>query len=449
MHLILGFGATGVSYLRYLNKKNIPSFIVDSRKNPPGLLEFKSLKEKDLFLGKFNPEVLNQVEMILVSPGVDYRNEILVSAREKGIEIVTDIEIFTKESKSTKLLITGTNGKTSVVKMLGHVLNEIYQNKKVVCCGNIGTPVLDTLSEKQDISVIEVSSFHLEHSNDLKSDVGVLLNVEQDHLDRHLSFETYKKIKERILLNSRAGLATKEVLRSIGCEYEGERLFGILPKGGMAFNFEDVTNPFVRDIYKFFLELDNWPLHEIDNIKSVLSVVLVLETLKGEEEITGIFLEELVSKCLESLISFKRLRHRYEVLGLRKGMTYINDSKSTNISSLLTAINSTERKYGKNKVVLICGGDSKGQDFSKIENSSLESVKKILIFGKDKENIFKDIGDKADCLQVIDLEDAVNKSRTFGTKGDVVLLSPSCASTDMFLDYRERGDKFRELSGFN
>ena len=212
MHLILGFGATGASYLRYLNKKNIPSFIVDSRKNPPGLLEFKSLKEKDLFLGKFNPEVLNQVETILVSPGVDYRNEILVSAREKGIEIVTDIEIFTKESKSTKLLITGTNGKTSVVKMLGHVLNEIYQNKKVVCCGNIGTPVLDTLSDKQDISVIEVSSFHLEHSNDLKSDVGVLLNVEQDHLDRHLSFETYKKIKERILLNSRAGLATKEVL---------------------------------------------------------------------------------------------------------------------------------------------------------------------------------------------------------------------------------------------
>lgn len=449
MHLILGFGATGASYLRYLNKKNIPSFIVDSRKNPPGLLEFKSLKEKNLFLGKFKPEVLKQVETILVSPGVDYTNEILVSAREKGIEIVTDIEIFTKESKSTKLLITGTNGKTSVVTMLGHVFNKIYQNKRVVCSGNIGTPVLDTLSEKQDISVIEVSSFHLEHSKNLKSDIGVLLNVEQDHLDRHLSFESYKKIKERILLNSKAALATKEVLRSIGCEPAKERLFGILPKGGMAFNFEDVTKPFVRDIYEIFLELDDWPFHEIVNIKAVLSIGLVLETLMEKKEITDLYLEEFVGKCLEALISFKRLKHRYEVLGSRKGITYINDSKSTNISSLLTAINSSERKYGKNKVVLICGGDSKGQDFSKIENSSLESVKKVLIFGKDKENIIKDIGHKADCLQVMDLEDAVSKSRAFVTKGDVVLLSPSCASTDMFLNYKERGDKFREISGFN
>ena len=158
---------------------------------------------------------------------------------------------------------------------------------------------------------------------------------------------------------------------------------------------------------------------------------------------------DLINKCAETLKSFKRLEHRFEVLGSRNGVTYINDSKSTNISSLLTAIKSAEKSYGKNKVVLICGGDSKDQDFSEISKKDLDSTKKILIYGKDKEKIFKEICKKADCSLVKDLKDAIERSASSCHKGDVVLLSPACASTDMFLDYRERGDKFKELSGFN
>ena len=437
MHLILGFGATGASYLRYLIKKNISALIMDSRDRPSGLLEFDSLNNDNFLLGKFDVGVLDQVNTILVSPGIDYGNEILVAARKEGIKILTDIEIFTKESKSKKIFITGTNGKTTVVSMIGHVLNNIYETEEVVCSGNIGTPVLDTLNKKQDVSIVELSSFHLEHIENLKSDIGVLLNVEQDHLDRHHSFESYKKVKEKVLFGCSVGLTVKEILLSI--DSIGEQIF----------SFEDLTKPFEKEIYNLFK--NKWPHHEILNIQAVLSVVLVFEALKNKKASSEVLVEQpdLINRCVEALITFKRLKHRFEVLGARNGLTYINDSKSTNISSLLTAIKSAEKSYGSNKVVLICGGDSKDQDFSKINKKDLDSTKKILIYGRDKEKILKEIGEKADCSLVADLEDAISQSDSFCHEGDVVLLSPSCASTDMFLDYRERGDKFRELTGFS
>tara|TARA_B100000029_G_scaffold134426_1_gene128752 strand:- start:6622 stop:7935 length:1314 start_codon:yes stop_codon:yes gene_type:complete len=437
MHLILGFGATGASYLRYLNERNISSLVMDSRTRPSGLQEFDNIRNDNFLLGRFDAGVLDQVDAILVSPGIDYQNEILVEGRKKGIEIFTDIEIFSKESKSKKIFITGTNGKTTVVSMIGHVLNNIYETKEVVCSGNIGTPVLDTLNKKQDISVIELSSFHLEHIKNLNSDIGVLLNVKQDHLDRHGSFDNYKKIKEKILFGCSVGLTVKEILLSI--DSTGHQIFSI----------EELINPFRRKINKLFKS--EWPHHEILNIQSVLSVVLAFDALKNKKALSEDLVKrsDLISKCVEALKSFKRLKHRFEILGTRNGLTYINDSKSTNISSLLTAIKSAEKFYGKNKVVLICGGDSKGQDFSKIRRKDLESIKKVMIYGRDKEKIFKGINKKIDCSLVADLKEAIGQSTSFCKKGDVVLLSPSCASKDMFLDYKERGDKFRELSGFN
>jgi len=437
MHLILGFGATGASYLRYLNEKNISALVMDSRDKPSGLSEFDNLKNENFLLGKFDVGELDRVDTILVSPGIDYENEILVAGRQRGIKILTDIEIFTKESKSKKIFITGTNGKTTVVSMIGHVLKNIYENKDVVCSGNIGTPVLDTLNKKQDISVVELSSFHLEHIKNLNSDIGVLLNIEQDHLDRHGSFDNYKKIKERVLFGCSVGLTAKDILLSI--ESTGEQIF----------SFEDLIQPFRKKINKFFKS--EWPHHEISNIHSVLSVVLIFEAVINKKDLSEVLVEQsdFINKCAETLISFKRLKHRFEILGTRNGLTYINDSKSTNISSLLTAIKSAKESYGKNKVILICGGDSKEQDFSKIRKKDLDSTKKILIYGRDKVKIFKEISEKADCSLVADLKDAIGQSTSFCHKGDVVLLSPSCASTDMFLDYRERGDKFRELSGFN
>ena len=432
MHLILGFGATGASYLRYLRSRNIPTMIMDSRPNPPGLLEFEELETNDLCFGRFDTSILRKVERILVSPGIEYENDVLLEARRLGIEILTDIELFLEESTSTKILVTGTNGKTTVVSMAGYLLSKTYKDKKVICSGNIGKPVLDTLNERHSLSVVEVSSFHLEHSRNLLSEVGVLLNVDQDHLDRHHSISNYKKIKEKILQECKIGLTAVNHVK----------------RRNNVFNFIDLLKPLSREINQSFE--NKWPFHEILNLKAALSIVVAVKAVKSHKNIKDLINSEqaFISRCLVSLKAFRRLKHRFEVLGVKNGLTYINDSKSTNISSLLGAVRSAEELYGRNKTLLICGGDSKEQDFSRISASQMGSVLKIFIFGKDKDRIFQALKNKVPCILSEDLEDSINKAKHFGENGNVLLLSPACSSQDMFSSYKKRGEKFKQLSGF-
>ena len=468
MHLILGFGATGASYLRYLNKRNIPALIMDSRDNPPGLSEFKSLNKENLYLGGFNQEILDKVETILVSPGIPYDNEILLEARKLNKKIVTDIEIFLIESKSRNILVTGTNGKTTAVSMITHVLKGIFQDEKIISCGNIGIPVLDTLEEENDISVIEVSSFQLEHSNpdNLECEIACLLNVSEDHLDRHVSLEEYKEIKEKVFSHCKIEIRGEEYHRRYRLN-QLSRSISFWWWGWTEGTDDSATNMhLLEDIYK-----DHYKFPFNKHLYTVMAVVLSVTILRNKNKVDlGInffdmseeflerqldFLEkeldlsDLWLKTAKILNSFALPEHRFEYLGIRNGVHFINDSKATNIHSMLAAIDEVKNQYGKNKTILICGGDSKNQDISKITKENLKSIKKILIYGVDKKIIKENIHANADCLLVNDLEEAVDKAKSCSIEGDVVLLSPFCASTDMFLDYRERGHKFRELSGFN
>ena len=469
MHLILGFGATGASYLRYLNKRNIPALIMDSRDNPPGLSGFKSLYKEILYLGGFNQEILDKVETILVSPGIPYDNEILLEARKLNKKIVTDIEIFLIESKSRNILVTGTNGKTTAVSMITHALKGIFQDEKIISCGNIGIPVLDTLEEENDISVIEVSSFQLEHSNpdNLECDIACLLNVSEDHLDRHVSLDEYKEIKEKVFSNCKIEiLGEKNRRRNRRHTNYLSNSISFWWWGWTEHTYDSATNMRVlKDIYK-----DHYKFPFNKHLYTVMAVVLSVVILRNKSKVDrGIkfldisegflerqldFLEnkldlsDLWAKTAKILNSFELPEHRFEYLGIRKGVHFINDSKATNIHSTLAAIDEVKNRYGKNKTILICGGDSKGQDFSKITKKNLESIKQILIYGVDKKIIKDNIHTNADCLLVDDLEEAVNKANTCSVEGDVVLLSPSCSSTDMFLDFKERGNKFSKLCGF-
>ena len=458
MHLILGFGATGASYLRYLNKRNIPALIMDSRDNPPGLSGFKSLNKENLFLGGFNQEILDKVETILVSPGIPHDNEFLLEARKLNKKIVTDIEIFLKESKSRNILVTGTNGKTTAVSMITHALKGIFQDEKIISCGNIGIPVLDTLEEENDISVIEVSSFQLEHSNpdNLECEIACLLNVSEDHLDRHVSLEEYKEIKEKVFSNCKIKiLGEKNRRRNRRHTNYLSNSISFWWWGWTEHTYDSATNMRVlKDIYK-----DHYKFPFNKHLYTVMTVVLSVVILRNKSKVDrGInfldisegflerqldFLEkeldlsDLWAKTAKILNSFELPEHRFEYLGILKGVHFINDSKATNIHSTLAAIDEVKNRFGKNTTILICGGDSKGQDFSKITKKNLESIKRILIYGIDKKIIKDNIHTNADCLLVDDLEEAVNKAKTCSVEGDVVLLSPSCSSTDMFLDYKE------------
>ena len=436
MNLILGFGSTGASVARYLVRKNEPFLIMDSRQEPSGLQEISRLNPSELHLGRFDPSILSKVSRVIVSPGISYNNPVLKTARHQGKIVQTDIEIFLKESKSKVVLVTGTNGKTTVISMAEKLLKTIYGKKKVISLGNIGKPVLDALEKDYEISLIEISSFHLELSTFISSSVGVLLNVSQDHLDRHKSLEEYEKVKKKILSNTKLALV-------------GDKKYEVYTKGIIKhLNFNTLFDGH-EVLFSEFLSR-GWPEHENANLKASIAIYLALELLNKNIDLTDInCLEKIFESSINILKSYKRLPHRYEILGARNGLTFINDSKATNISSTLRALESAVEFYGPHKVLLICGGDSKEQNMAELLNGPVNCLKKVFLFGKDSQLIQEVIYQKVAVEQVSGLEEAIKKCFDESKKGDVCLLSPACASTDMFTSYKERGNLFKKLVGFD
>ncbi len=436
MNLILGFGSTGASVARYLVRKNEPFLIMDSRQEPSGLQEISRLNPSELHLGRFDPSILSKVSRVIVSPGISYNNPVLKTARHQGKIVQTDIEIFLKESKSKVVLVTGTNGKTTVISMAEKLLKTIYGKKKVISLGNIGKPVLDALEKDYEISLIEISSFHLELSTFISSSVGVLLNVSQDHLDRHKSLEEYEKVKKKILSNTKLALV-------------GDKKYEVYTKGIIKhLNFNTLFDGH-EVLFSEFLSR-GWPEHENANLKASIAIYLALELLNKNIDLTDInCLEKIFESSINILKSYKRLPHRYEILGARNGLTFINDSKATNISSTLRALESAVEFYGPHKVLLICGGDSKEQNMAELLNGPVNCLKKVFLFGKDSQLIQEVIYQKVAVEQVSGLEEAIKKCFDESKKGDVCLLSPACASTDMFTSYKERGNLFKTLVGFD
>jgi len=436
LNLILGFGSTGASVARYLVRKNEPFLVMDSRQEPSGLQEISRLNPSELHLGRFDPSILSKVSRVIVSPGISYNNPVLKTARHQGKIVQTDIEIFLKESKSKVVLVTGTNGKTTVISMAEKLLKTIYGKKKVISLGNIGKPVLDALEKDYEISLIEISSFHLELSTFISSSVGVLLNVSQDHLDRHKSLEEYEKVKKKILSNTKLALV-------------GDKKYEVYTKGIIKhLNFNTLFDGH-EVLFSEFLSR-GWPEHENANLKASIAIYLALELLNKNIDLTDInCLEKIFESSINILKSYKRLPHRYEILGARNGLTFINDSKATNISSTLRALESAVEFYGPHKVLLICGGDSKEQNMAELLNGPVNCLKKVFLFGKDSQLIQEVIYQKVAVEQVSGLEEAIKKCFDESKKGDVCLLSPACASTDMFTSYKERGNLFKTLVGFD
>ena len=437
MNLVLGLGSTGISLARYLRKNKQPFLIMDSRKEPPGLQEvIKESLDNRLLLGSFDKSIVSEVERVLVSPGISYNNPVLEEARSQEKIVQTDIDIFLKENNSKVILVTGTNGKTTVVSMTEKLLQNIYGLNKVVSMGNIGKPVLDHLGEDYDIALIEISSFQLELSTDISSNIAVLLNIAQDHLDRHKSLEKYQKIKQKIFLNTEIGL--------IG----DKALVPVQNKENHFLNFDDLYKNYEKSLFN--LEQTKLPDYEISNVNASIAIYQSLKVVLGEINQNESYLSKKeYENCLEILKDFKRLPHRYEILGSKAGLTFINDSKATNISSTIRALESAKKEFGSNKVLLICGGDSKNQDIKEFLDAPKECLKRSFIIGKDSEYIQKTLSKITITEEVPSLEEAVKRALGTYIEGDVLLLSPGCASTDMFQNYKERGNLFKKLVNFS
>ena len=425
-NLILGFGQTGTSIAKYLHKLGVPFEVMDSRKDLKGIQWLTDRGYK--CTSEFNVDSLEKISKIYVSPGIPKNNPILEHANLLHVEIETDIDVFLKLHSCAKILITGTNGKTTVTSMSHKLFSHFLDKKRVEAIGNIGNPVLDNIDEAIDIALIELSSYQLELSSSLSSDIAVLLNVTQDHLDRHSSFEEYKGIKNKVFTESK--LAIREGQSHSSTE--------------KCIYFQEIF----KDYDYYFDDLkDEWPLHDVDNIKATISILYAYLVLNQEINFYDKpQRESFIKDCLRILNSFQRLPHRYEILDLKDGVTFINDSKATNVASVLKALESVYDKYGEGKAILICGGDSKGQDFQELLNIPENLLKKAYIFGRHK-NLIAPYLINTGVELVEDMQEAMKRVTSDVIKGDVVILSPACSSTDMYKDYEERGEEFRSLVG--
>lgn len=442
--LIFGLGQTGWSCVRYCHAKGMRLKIVDTRLQPPNLIDLKknllnNLNTIELFLGPlleqdFEP-ILAQVKQIVVSPGVDIQAQaILKIAQARHIPIIGDIELFSRDCKRPYIAITGSNGKTTVTTLVGQLLQAI--GLSVGVGGNIGTPALDLLMAPDDYAlyVLELSSFQLETTYSLEPRVATILNITPDHLDRYNSYDDYIAAKQRILKNARFIIPEPR----LECPPLGH--FGVVSqnkKEWLAFN-DPIEN--TLDLLCPVSDLILTGKHDYLNMISALSLVYTMGTS------LGLLWSVMKPSLIKVLKNFKGLEHRCQWVACHEGVTWINDSKGTNIGASLTALRSlTSRIAPSKKVILIAGGEGKNQNFEWLRqemDSMRVSIRQVILIGKDASLIEQVLIKSLPCVRVETLTQAVQLAAIQAHSGDTILLSPCCSSLDQYSSYIERGQDF-------
>jgi UDP-N-acetylmuramoylalanine--D-glutamate ligase len=429
--VIVGLGLTGLSCARYLAGKNLTVAITDSREHPPqlGALQ-EELPDIPLFLGNIDQDLLSVAGKLVVSPGVSIHESPVRDAIASGIPIVSDIELFCQNVTAPIVAITGSNGKSTVTTLLAQMAE--HAGLEVRAGGNLGTPALDLIGEVEpDLYVLELSSFQLEIVNSLNAKAAVVLNISADHLDRYPSINNYAVAKQRI--------------------YTGD--------GTMVINRDDkfVTGMVVphRNIIKFTLNepKDNeFGLRVINNSHWLVhgDEKLISESelqIHGEHNLAnalaalalGIAIDIPISSMLDSLREFSGLPHRCQWVGQFNSVSWYNDSKGTNVGACIASVNGLG---GDNNVVLIAGGVGKSADFSELIEIAKEKLSAAVLMGVDAPKIEYALSNIIPIHRVDGMSMAVRTAANIAKPGDVVLLSPACASFDMYEDYKERGDAF-------
>lgn len=447
--IVLGMGLTGMSVARYFCRHNEAFILMDTRTSPPeaAMVEAKILQEHhkvmSIMVGELKQEVLLNAKQIVVSPGVPLSLEPIAAAKAAGIPIVGDIDLFLqqvkKRSKAKVIAVTGSNGKSTVVSMLGLACKSA--NLNAVVAGNIGVPVLDVLEgdvEALDIIILELSSFQLETLSRGSFDVACVLNISADHMDRYPSIAHYCQAKQRIYFGAKNIVYNTEDLLTIppvmqSCERFGFSINKPIEENQTPVYVDTIDNHIVVDGNKLF-SADEILVKGSHNLSNALAVFAMFYALNLD-----------LMAVENALKTFKGLPHRCETVGSHNGVSYINDSKATNVGSTLAALSGLADFFSR--VILIAGGDSKDADFSAFAKEVNALVFAVILIGKDapfisqalKNNV---VSSHAQIYTEESLKAAVVKAKALSLPGDLVLLSPACASLDMFENYEHRGQAF-------
>jgi len=407
--LVLGLGDTGLSMARWIEAHGGTTRVADTRASPPRKKDFSG----ELHAGPFQASLLEGVDLVCISPGLSLEDEIVRRAVAKGIPVLGDVELFAWQNETPVLAITGTNGKSTVTALVGHLLRSAGVDCEVA--GNISPPVLvSSLSRNKPpaVWVLELSSYQLETTWSLAPRAAAMLNLSEDHFDRYAGLDDYGAAKARVFQGEGVQVLNRDDPRSLGMALAGRKVvtFGLdAPRGE---DFGVVAGKLVGGGNEI-LPIEELPIRGMHNVANALAACA------------------LVDVPLQGLKSFKGLPHRLELVGVRGGKEWYDDSKGTNVGATVAAL----RGLGK-KTVLILGGEGKGQDFTPLRDPVARFAVKVLLIGRDAPLIAKVVGGEH-CRS---LEEAVEKASR--VPAEAVLLSPACASFDMFRDYKHRGDAF-------
>jgi len=428
--VIVGLGRTGVSCAAHLAGRGHALRITDSRPEPPGAAELARIApQATTAFGGFDARLLEGADQVVVSPGVSLREPLLVTARERGLDVVGDIELFAREVSGRTVGITGTNGKSTVTTLLGEIAEAAQVNVRVG--GNIGRPALDLISgSPADLYVLELSSFQLETVRSLHLEAAAVLNLMPDHMDRYADLAEYGAAKARIY--DHASTAVVNLDDELVCRMPapGQRTVGF------SLVREDA------DYSLRTLEGDAWlvagaepllPLRELriagrHNAANALAAVALADAVGLPRAAT-----------LATLEHFPGLPHRTQWVGDAAGLRWMDDSKATNVAATIAAVGGFD-----GPLVIIGGGDGKGQDFTPLADAFRGKVRAAVLIGRDARALGAAIGSVCEVGFAGSMEQAVSAARRLARPGDTVMLSPACSSLDMFRDYAHRGETFRQ-----
>ncbi|MDE2311324.1 MAG: UDP-N-acetylmuramoyl-L-alanine--D-glutamate ligase [Betaproteobacteria bacterium] len=437
--LVLGLGETGLSLARWLVAQGAHVCAADSRELPPALDTLRTqLPQIEIHCGAFRDELLNNIELIAISPGVPLADPFVARAVARGIPVVGDIELFaqqlaTSDSKSKIIAITGANGKTTVTSMAGAMCRAAGLDTAVA--GNISPAVLDAVLQRNgrqpDVWVLELSSFQLETTCSLNADAATVLNVSEDHLDRYVDMGAYAAAKARIFRGAGVQVLNRDDARSLGMALPGRKhlTFGLneAPSGhdwGMERSGSNIWLMQGRQRVLNAHELQVAGLHNAANALAALALCRAI----------GLPLSPL----LGALRAFKGLPHRVEPVAEINGVIYYDDSKGTNVGATVAALQGLGRP-----AVLIAGGDGKGQDFTPLNPVVAQHARAVVLIGRDADRVAAALENcGVPLVRARDMADAVRQGAALAQPGDAVLLSPACASFDMFRNYAHRAEVF-------
>jgi UDP-N-acetylmuramoylalanine--D-glutamate ligase len=425
--LVAGLGASGVSAVRYLLSEGAEVLVWDATRSPPKLAEVsdKIYSRNNLCGQNITTLPLKSLRAGVLSPGISLVSELALALQRAGVEIVGDIELFARAANAPVIGITGSNGKSTATTLVGEMAKAA--GLRVGVGGNLGTPALDLLAPDAQLYVLELSSFQLETTQSLKCKAATLLNLSQDHLDRHQTMQNYGQIKARIFKHCEHAVVNRDdaaVMQlaperaiSFGLAAPSEGDYGLVSHEGADWLAAGAARLLPLSALKIF------GLHNAANALAALALA----------DAAGI----PRAASLKALREFAGLPHRCEFVAEVAGVAYFNDSKGTNVGSTLAAINGLPAP-----IVWLAGGQGKGQDFSELREPLARKGRAAVLFGEDAAKIEQDVFGALPVYRESDMPAALTRARQLARRGDRVLLSPACASFDQFKNYADRGEKF-------